>query len=84
LRVNPKKSIFYSQEVEYLGFKIRPRQIEMNDNKIEAVRSWPIPTNIKEIKEFLGFVNFYRRFIEGFGRLAIPFIEFTKKNKAFE
>jgi hypothetical protein len=56
----------------------------MNDTKVETIRSWSISTNIKEVKGFLRFANFYRRFIEGFGRLATPFIEFTKKDKAFE
>jgi hypothetical protein len=56
----------------------------MSDTKVEAVRSWPIPTNIKEVKGFLGFVNFYRRFIEGFGQLTTSLIELTKKDKAFE
>jgi hypothetical protein len=84
LRVNPKKSIFYSQEVEYFGFKIRPGRIEMNDKKVEAVWSWLVFTSVKKVRGFLGFANFYRRFIEGFGRLAILFIELTKKDKAFE
>jgi hypothetical protein len=84
LRVNPKKSTFHSQEVEYLGFKIRPGRIEMSDKKVEAVRSWPTPTSVKEVRGFLGFANFYRRFIEGFGRLAAPLTELTKKDKAFE
>jgi hypothetical protein len=84
LKINPKKSIFYSQKVEYLRFKIRPKQIEMNNTKVEAVRSWPIPTNIKEIKGFLRFTNFYRHFIERFGRLTTSLIELTKKDKAFE
>jgi hypothetical protein len=84
LRVNPKKSAFYSQKIEYLGFKIRPGQIEMNDKKVKVVWSWPISTNIKEVKGFLRFANFYRRFIEGFGRLAIFFIKLIKKDKAFE
>jgi hypothetical protein len=56
----------------------------MNDKKVEVVRSWPISTNIKKVRGFLGFANFYRRFIEGFGRLTASFIEFTKKNKTFE
>ena len=56
----------------------------MNDKKVEVVRSWPVSTNVKEIRGFLGFANFYRRFIEGFGRLTIPFIKLIKKDKAFE
>ena len=84
MRVNPKKSVFYSQEVEYFGFKIRLGRIEMSDKKVETVRSLPISTNVKEIKGFFRFANFYRCFIEGFGRLIAPLIEFTKKDKVFE
>jgi hypothetical protein len=84
LRINPKKSIFYSQKVEYLRFKIRLGWIEINDKKVEAVRSWPISTSVKEIRGFFGFANFYCRFIEGFGRLIAFLIELTKKDKTFE
>ena len=84
MRVNPKKSVFYSQKVEYFGFKIYLGRIEISDTKVEVVRSWPVFTNVKKIKGFLGFANFYRRFIEGFGQLTTPFIKLTKKDKAFE
>jgi hypothetical protein len=56
----------------------------MNDKKVEAIRSWPVPINIKEIRGFLGFTNFYRHFIERFGRLATSFIKLIKKDKIFE
>ena len=56
----------------------------MNDKKIEVVRYWPQPINVKEIQGFLGFANFYRRFVEGFGRLIIPFINLIKNDKTFE
>jgi hypothetical protein len=56
----------------------------MSDKKVEVIRSWPISTNVKEVRAFFGFANFYRCFIEGFGRLAISFIKFTKKDKVFE
>ena len=56
----------------------------MSDKKVEIVWSWPISINVKEVKGFFRFANFYRRFIEGFGRLVAFFIEFIKKDKAFE
>ncbi len=56
----------------------------MNNKKIEVVRYWLQLINIKEIQGFFGFINFYQRFIERFEQLTIPFIKFTKNNKAFE
>ncbi len=78
------KVFFTIKKIDYLGFKIKPRTIEMNDKKIEVVRYWLQPTNVKEIRGFLGFANFYRRFVERFGRLVISFIELTKNDKAFK
>ena len=56
----------------------------MNDKKIEVVRYWLQSTNVKEIRGFFKFINFYRRFVKRFKRLIIPFIELTKNDKAFE
>ncbi len=56
----------------------------MSDKKIKVIRFWLQSTNIKEIRGFLKFANFYRHFVEGFGQLAISFIEFIKNNKTFE
>src|SRR6266566_10069650 len=75
LYINIYKSIFYSQEVDYLRFKIRLGIIEINNKKIEVVRYWLQSTNIKEVLGFLGFANFYRRFIKRFRRLIISFIK---------
>src|SRR6266699_4682315 len=76
LYINVYKNIFYSQKINYLGFKIRLETIEMNDKKIEVLKYWLQFTNIKKVRRFFGFANFYRCFIEGFGRLIIFFIEF--------
>jgi hypothetical protein len=56
----------------------------MSDKKVEVVWSWPTSTSIKKVRGFLGFANFYRRFIERFKRLTTLFIKLTKKDKAFE
>ncbi len=84
LYINIYKSIFYSQKIDYLRFKIRLKTIEINNKKIEVVKYWLQFTNVKEVRRFLKFANFYQYFIEKFERLIIPFIEFTKNDKAFE
>ena len=83
LRINARKSSFHSQKVEFLGFIIQPGKIEINPKKVESIRYWPEPTDIKGIKGFLRFTNFYRRFIEGFGGIATPFIKLIKRDKIF-
>ncbi|KAI7766568.1 hypothetical protein LZL87_014192 [Fusarium oxysporum] len=52
--------------------------------KISAVAEWKAPTNVKETQAFLGFANYYRRFIKGFSKTAIPLTELTKKDKPFK
>ena len=56
----------------------------MNDKKIETIKYWLQPTNIKKVRGFFKFTNFYRRFVERFKRLVISFIEFIKNDKVFE
>ena len=50
----------------------------MENDCIAAVRNWPIPTTGKEVQRFLGFANFYRRFIRGFGQVAAPITSLLK------
>jgi hypothetical protein len=84
LLVEPEKSQFHTQQVEFLGYTIKPGEIRMEESKISAIRDWPEPSNTKEVRGFLGFVNFYRRFIRDYGKIAIPLTELTKKDKTFE
>jgi IS1 family transposase len=74
------KCKFERTEVEYLGMLIRGNHISMDPAKVQAVTDWPTPWNLKDVKGFLGFANFYRRFIEGFARIARPLNNLTKKN----
>ena len=50
----------------------------MDPEKVETVKYWLTPCNVRDVLSFLGFANFYRRFIEGFGRTAFPLTELTK------
>ena len=84
LSVHPAKSEFHVQKTVFLGFEITPGEIRMEPSKIEAVKDWPTPTNRKEVRMFIGFINFYRSFIKGFGGIAKPLHELTGEGTTFE
>jgi len=92
LSLKLEKCVFEVEEVEYLGVIIAHGTMCMDPVKIEAVTSWPTPRTKKDVQQFLGFVNFYRRFIRNFARLAtplnrlcgsVPWIWTTAENDAF-
>ena len=55
----------------------------MDPTKVEAVTSWPTPKNLKEVRGFIGFANFYRQFIKDFSKIARPLHDLTKKDTPF-
>jgi hypothetical protein len=84
LLAEPRKSHFHAKEVRFLGHVIRPGEIAMEPEKIQAIQEWPTPKNIKEIQGFIGKANYYRRFIKDFSKIAAPMTSATKKEKGFE
>ncbi len=72
LYANLKKCQFHENEIRFLGFIVSAQGIKMEEKKIEAVRDWPEPQSVRDIQVFLGFANFYRRFIRNFSRIAAP------------
>ena len=66
LAVNPEKCVWQVQEVEFLGYIIGRNSIKMSQDKVEAVLSWKTPDLLTEVQSFLGFANFYRRFIQDY------------------
>lgn len=72
------KCEFHVQRVKYLGLIVSTQGIEMDAKKVEAVRNWPTPHTVKDVQAFLGFANFYRRFIAAFSRIAAPLTNLTK------
>ena len=61
-----------SKEDGFLEVIIGPNRIEMEEEKINGVLSWPQPKNVKDVRKFLGLTNYYRRFIKDFTRVARP------------
>ena len=73
------KCTFEEEEVEYLGLLVSKGKVRMDPVKTKAVGDWPIPKTKRDIQQFLGFVNFYRRFIQGFAGISKPLTELTGK-----
>ena len=72
LFANLKKCQFYKNKVSFLGYVVLSQGIPIEDERIEAVRNWSEPKSVQNIQVFIGFTNFYRRFIQGFNRIAAP------------
>jgi deoxyuridine 5'-triphosphate nucleotidohydrolase len=81
LYLKPEKCDFSVTSVQYLGFVISEKGIKMDPLKLSAVTKWPVPTKLKELQSFIGFANFYRRFIKDFAKITRPFHDLTKKDK---
>ncbi|KAK3571176.1 hypothetical protein QTP86_004921 [Hemibagrus guttatus] len=67
-----EKCSFHQPSVQFLGYKIDSSGIQMDEGKITAIRNWPAPATVKELQRFLGFANFYRRFIQNYSSIANP------------
>ena len=72
------------REVEFLGVVIGLERIKMEKEKVKGVLGWLTPKCVKDIQKFLGLVNYYRRFIEGFATVARPLYDLVKKDKKWE
>jgi hypothetical protein len=65
LYVKQEKCLFFQQSVSFSGYLISTEGVEMEEQCVSAVRSWPIPNCVKAVQRFLGFANYFRRFIQG-------------------
>ena len=83
MQVDITKSKFHVFEVAYLGLIVTTRGIRMDLAKVDTIIHWPTLKNLKDIQSFLGFANFYRRFIYGFSRLAAPLTVLIRKDVKF-
>jgi hypothetical protein len=77
------KCEFWLERVAFLGHILTAEGVAVDPEKVEAVSNWQQPTNVSEIRSFLGLAGYYRRFIEGFSKIARPMTELLKKEKKF-
>lgn len=81
LYVNCKKYEFDITQVAYLGHVISREGVATDPNKIQAMVSWPILTNLRELRGFLGLMDYYRKFVAGYARISLSLTEQLKKDK---
>ena len=84
LKLKARKCQLFSKRVEFLGHVISEDGIRTDPKKTECVRTWPEPTNVKEMRSFLGFCSYYRRFIFRFSEIAKPLHKLTQKDIRFK
>jgi RNase H-like domain found in reverse transcriptase/Reverse transcriptase (RNA-dependent DNA polymerase) len=73
------KCRFHAREINYLGYLVSSEGISVEPARVETIISWPEPQNIRDIQSFLGFANFYRRFIRNFAKITVPLTDLLKK-----
>ena len=83
LVLQPEKVYFLRKEVAFLGHIVSDKGVEPDPEKIKAVREFPQPKGVRNIREFLGLTGYYRRFIQDYARIAKPLHELLKKDKEF-
>ena len=84
LFLKAKKCEFCKLWIEYLGMIIEEGKIFMDSIKLAGIWDWPIPSMVKQVRSFLGFGNFYWKFISHYSDIAKPLNNLTKKDKKFE
>ncbi|XP_074362139.1 uncharacterized protein LOC141702337 [Apium graveolens] len=72
------------KDVAFLGHIVSSRGIELDPAKVEAITNWPRPSNVTEVRSFLGLAGYYRHFVEGFSSIALPLTQLMRKGIKFE
>lgn len=72
LKLHIKKCCLFQRRVSFLGHVLSEAGIEVQQDKVSAVRDWPTPRSLSELRSFLGLCSYYRRFIPGFADVATP------------
>ena len=78
LYTNLKKCQFKTAEVEFLGFVVGTSGVQMDHSRVVSIQEWPVPSTVRELQVFLGFANFYRRFIAGYSSIVSPMTDLLK------
>jgi transposase InsO family protein len=78
LTLKPKKCSFFQNSVDFLGHSVSAEGVRCSNKHLEAVTSWPEPSNVQQLQTFLGFTGFFRRFIAGYSTIAYPMLKLLK------
>ena len=83
LKFKLQKCSFFKKHIQYLGHLISDEGIQPLPEKLESIAKMPVPQNAKQVKQFLGLVGYYRKFVPHFSDIARPLTQLTQKNKGF-
>src|SRR5205085_9714929 len=84
LAVAGHKSVFHVPETEFLGFIVNGQGMSVSDETTQSVWEWATPKNLRAVRGFISFANFYRRFIRNFSSIAKPLTDLTKKDQPWK
>lgn len=84
LYIKAEKCDFHASTVSFLGYVVTANKVQMDPDKVSAVANWPTPDSRKKVQQFLGFVNFYRKFIRNFDSVATPLHALTSSKIPFQ
>ena len=84
MAISLEKSVFHAKTVDFLGYVVATDRVTMNEKKVETIKAWKPPTSVREVQIFIGFANFYRRFIKYFSDNCTPITNLLKReNRSF-
>jgi hypothetical protein len=73
------KCEFHTRETEFLGYIVCPEGVKVDPSRVATIQEWPMPRTVRDIRVFIGFMNYYRRFIANFSQIALPLTTLTQK-----
>jgi len=78
-KLKPSKCHLMQTKIAFLGHVVSKNGVSTNPAKIEAVKNWPVPTSLTEVRSFLGLASYYRRYVDSFAQKAIPLYQLAEK-----
>ena len=84
LQLKPKKCHLFCKEVSFLGHRVSGEGVTTEEDKVQAVKEWPVPKSVKAVRSFLGLTGYYRRFVKDYAAVASPLIALTQKAVVFK
>ena len=83
MKIHPGKSKFAAKEIKYVGHIVSKEGIKVDPSKFNAIETYPVPKNVKNVRAFLGLAQFYRHYIKSFALIALPLKKLLRKDVKF-